>query len=151
MLVKEVMTRAVKTITPETRLQEVASIMCLNRFSGLPVVGEDDKLMGILAERDVLRYLFPDLTTIMTTGISNLDFESMEAEYKKVLSLKTADLMSNRVITVSPNIPILKAVSVMAKNNFRRIPVAEEDNKLVGMISLGDIHRAIFMKNFSGG
>ena len=115
MLVKEVMTRAVKTITPETRLQEVASIMCLNRFSGLPVVEENDKLVGILAERDVLRYLFPSIKDIMTDGMGSIDFESMEAEYKKVLPLKAADLMNSTVISVNPNMPILKAVSVMAK------------------------------------
>lgn len=148
MLVKEVMTRAVKTITPETSLQEVASIMCLNRFSGLPVVEEDNKLVGILAERDVLRYLFPSLKDIME-GMGSLDFEGMENDYKKVLPLSAGDLMHTGVLTVEPDIPILKAVSIMAKNNFRRIPVAE-DGKLVGIISLGDIHRAIFMKSFAG-
>ncbi len=148
MLVKDIMTRAVKTITPDTRLQEVASIMCLNRFSGLPVVNEEGELLGILAERDVLRYLFPDLRELME-GTASIDFESMENEYKKILPLKTEELMSHSVIAVSPEIPILKAVSIMAKNNFRRIPVAE-GKKLVGMISLGDIHRAIFMKGFTG-
>lgn len=149
MLVKEIMTRALKTITPNTRLQEVASIMCLNRFSGLPVVEEDDKLVGILAERDVLSYLFPSIGDIMEGGMSRLDFEAMEADYHRVLPLKAADLMKKGVITVTPDEPILKAVSTMARNNFRRIPVAD-DGKLVGMISLGDIHRAIFMKSFSG-
>ncbi len=148
MLVKEIMTRAVKTITPETRLQEVASLMCLNRFSGLPVVEGDDKLLGILTERDVLRYLFPSIEDVMG-GMSSLDFDSMEGDYKKILEKKAADLMTPGAITVSPDMPILKAVSVMARHNFRRIPVAEGD-KLVGMISLGDIHRAIFMKSFSG-
>jgi len=148
MLVKEIMTRAVKIITPETSLQEVASIMCLNRFSGLPVVEGEDKLVGILAERDVLRYLFPSLKDIME-GMGSLDFEGMENDYKKVLPLLAKDLMHTGVLAVEPDIPILKAVSIMAKNNFRRMPVAEGD-KLVGMISLGDIHRAIFMKSFAG-
>ena len=148
MLVRDIMTRAVKTITPETRLQEVASLMCLNRFSGLPVVSEDNELLGILAERDVLRYLFPDLRDLME-GTATINFEDMEDEYKKILSIKAEDLMTKNILTVSPDIPILKAVSIMAKNNFRRIPVAE-GKKLVGMISLGDIHRAIFMKNFAG-
>jgi CBS domain-containing protein len=148
MLVKEVMSRAVKTISPDTLMQEVASIMCLNRFSGLPVVEEGDKLVGILAERDVLRYLFPTLKDIME-GMGSLDFEAMEKDYKKVLPLKARDLMNTGIITVPPDIPILKAVSIMAKNNFRRIPVAE-NGKLLGIISLGDIHRAIFMKSFAG-
>ncbi|MCK5718548.1 MAG: CBS domain-containing protein [Thiomargarita sp.] len=146
MIVKDIMTKAVKSITPDTRLQEVASIMCLNRFSSLPVV-ENEELVGVIAERDVLRFLFPSIKDIMG-GISSLDFESLEKDYKKVLPLKTSDLMHTPVIAVDPEIPILKAVSQMARHNFRRIPVAE-GNKLVGMISLGDIHRAIFMKSFS--
>ena len=148
MLVKEIMTRAVKTVTPETRLQEVASLMCLNRFSGLPVVESEDKLVGIIAEQDVLRHLFPSLQDVMG-GLSNFDFEGIESEYKKVLPLSAANLMTSNVITVSPDTPILKAVSVMARHQFRRIQVTEGD-KLVGIISLGDIHRAIFMKSFSG-
>ena len=147
MLVKEIMTRAVKTVTPETRLQEVASLMCLNRFSGLPVIEGEDKLVGIIAEQDVLRYLFPSLKDVMG-GISNFDFEEIESDYKKVLPLKAADLMTQKVITASPDTPILKAVSIMARNKFRRIQVTEGD-KLLGIISLGDIHRAIFMKSFS--
>lgn len=148
MLIKEIMTRAVKTVSAETSLQEVASLMCLNRFSGLPVVEGDDKLIGLIAERDVLRYLFPQTKDIMV-GMSTLDFESLEDDYKKVLPLKVAELMTPNVITVSLDTPILKAVSIMARNHFRRIPVAEGD-KLVGMVSLGDVHRAIFMKSFAG-
>jgi len=148
MRVEEIMTRAVEAITPETSLKEVASLMCLKRFSGLPVVKEDNQLVGILAERDVLRYLFPDIKDIMLQNMGSLDFEAMEDDYKKVLPLKVADLMVSNVMTVRPDMPILKAVSIMARNNFRRIPVAD-GNKLVGMISLGDIHRAIFMKSYS--
>ncbi len=148
MLVEEIMTRAVEAITPETSLKYVASLMCLKRFSGLPVVEEDNQLVGILAERDVLRYLFPDIKDLMLQSMSSIDFEGMEDDYKKVLPLKAADLMVRNVTTARPDMPILKAVSVMAKNNFRRIPVAD-GNKLVGMISLGDIHRAIFMKSYS--
>lgn len=148
MLVKEIMTRAVRTITPDTRLTEVASIMCLNRFSGLPVIEQKNTIVGILSEQDVLRYLFPDMEDIIT-GMGVFDFESREIEYKKVLPLKAADLMTQEPITVNPEMPILKAVSVMARRHFRRIPVAD-GNKLVGMVSLGDIHRAIFMQSFFG-
>ena len=148
MLVKEIMTRAIKTITPETGLQEVASLMCLNRFSGLPVVEGEDTLVGFIAEKDVLGHLFPAVRDIMT-GMSAIDFEGMESDYKKVLPLKTSDLMIPNVITVDPDMPLLRAVSIMARNKFRRIPVAE-GNKLVGIISLGDIHRAFFIKSFSG-
>ncbi len=147
MLVKEVMIRAVKAVHPDTLIQEVASLMCLQRFSNLPVTETDNKLVGMIAERDILRHPFPSLQELMEGGVGRLDFEQLEQEYRKTLPLKVADLMNPNVITVDPDMPVLKAVSIMAKHNFRRIPVADND-KLVGIVSLGDIHRGIFMKSF---
>jgi CBS domain-containing protein len=149
MLVKDVMASAVKAVTPETSLREVATLMCFDRFTALPVIEGDNKLLGVIAERDVLAHLFPSIGDIMG-GMSTLDFESLESDYKKILPLKVADLMSRNVLTVEPDIPILEAVSIMARRNFRRIPVAHGD-KLLGIISLGDIHRAIFMNSFCKG
>jgi CBS domain-containing protein len=58
--------------------------------------------------------------------------------------------MTKNVISVSSETPLLKAVATMAKGNLRRIPVVD-DGKLVGIVSLGDIHRAIFLKSFASG
>jgi CBS domain-containing protein len=150
MLVKDIMTRATKSIRPDTRLQEAAALMCLNRFTTLPITDENDKLIGILAERDVLSYLFPKVGEFMHSGAAKVDFESYELDYKKVLPLKAIDLMTKNVISVSSETPLLKAVATMAKGNLRRIPVVD-DGKLVGIVSLGDIHRAIFLKSFASG
>jgi CBS domain-containing protein len=67
-----------------------------------------------------------------------------------VLPLKAIDLMTKNVISVRSETPLLKAVATMAKGNLRRIPVVD-DGKLVGIVSLGDIHRAIFLKSFASG
>jgi len=141
MLVKDVMSTSLRTVTPQTTLMEVSSLMCLYRYSGLPVV-EGDKLAGFIAEKDVLNRLFPSLDDLMEgTATSKLD--DMQGQYKELLNLKVADLMSHNVITVSPNLHALRAAAVMVRNRFRRIPVADGD-KLVGMLSLGDIHKAVF-------
>lgn len=147
MLVKDVMVRAVKALSPDITMPEVASLMCLHRFSVLPVADENDQLIGVIAEQDVLKFLFPDIRDVMDS-MGSVDFEEMEKEYKRLQPLKVADLMHKNVITVTPEMPILKAVSIMARNNFRRIPVAK-DGKLEGIISLGDIHRAIYLKSFT--
>jgi CBS domain-containing protein len=56
--------------------------------------------------------------------------------------------MTENVITVSPDMHILKAATFMVRHKFRRIPVADAGN-LVGMLSLGDVHKAIFQANLS--
>jgi CBS domain-containing protein len=146
MLVSEIMTRTPKTVTPETKLLEVVSLMCLFRFSGLPVV-ENDKLVGIIAEKDVLHRMFPTLEEIMD-GISSPDYAKMMSQYKDVVNLKVSDLMTPSVITVSPDMHILRAATIMVRHKFRRIPVAD-GGQLVGMLSLGDIHKAIFQANLA--
>lgn len=146
MLVKEVMSCSVRSVTPDTKVMEVASLMCLYRFHGLPVVGDGGRLVGVIAEKDVLHSLFPTLETLMTEGMANVDLDKEMAKYKDVLALPVSALMTPNPISVSPDVHILRAATVMVRNRFRRIPVTEE-GALVGMLSLGDVHKAIFHAN----
>jgi len=143
MQVKEIMSRSVRTVTPDTKVLDVASIMCLFRFPGLPVVEDEDRLVGIIAEKDVLHCLFPKLEHLMEEGIANVDLDREMGRYKEVLALSVSDLMARNPITVTPDMHILRAATVMVRHRFRRIPVAEH-GKLVGMLSLGDVHKAIY-------
>jgi len=148
MLVKDIMTKGARTVTEDTSIQEVASLMCLYRFSGLPVV-DGDKLIGFIAEKDVLAQLFPSVEDAMES-MATIDLKDKVGEYKSTLSKKVSELMTRGAKTVSPDMPVLKAAIIMANNRFRRIPV-EENGKLVGMLSLGDIHKAIFHQSLTEG
>ena len=115
MQVKEIMSCGVKSIAPDTKLVEVASLMCLYRYCGLPVV-EDGKLVGLIAEKDVLHRLFPSLEDLMEAGgMAGVDLDKMMSQYKEVLTLKAEDLMARNVITVSPDMHILRAATVMVR------------------------------------
>ncbi|MES9851449.1 MAG: CBS domain-containing protein [Candidatus Thiodiazotropha sp. L084R] len=140
------MSKSPKTVTPDTKLLDVVSLMCLFRYSGLPVEA-DGKLAGIIAEKDVLHRMFPTLEEVMD-GISAPDYDNMMMQYKDVVNLKVSDVMSSNVLTVSPDMHILKAATVMVRHKFRRIPVAD-GGQLLGMLSLGDIHKAIFQSNLA--
>ena len=146
MLVQDIMSRSIRTVTPDTTLLAVSSLMCLYRLSGLPVV-VDGKLTGFVAEKDVLSRLFPTLSDFRD-GMMGIDYAAMEAQYKEVLHLKTADIMATRVISVAPDMHALQAAATMVRHNFRRIPVASGD-RLEGMLSLGDVHKALFHANVS--
>ncbi|MEL0583568.1 MAG: CBS domain-containing protein [Candidatus Thiodiazotropha sp. (ex. Lucinoma kazani)] len=140
------MSRSPKTVTPDAKLLEVVSLMCLFRYSGLPVE-EDGKLAGIIAEKDVLHRMFPSLEDIMD-GMSAPDYDSMMSQYKDVVNLKVSDVMTANVISVNPDMHVLRAATIMVRHKFRRIPVTDA-GRLVGMLSLGDIHKAIFQANLA--
>jgi len=141
MLVKDIMHTEVKTATPDTRIRDVAVVMCLHKISGVPVVDSDNTIIGVLSEKDILKAMYPDVAEYMQNG--RPDFEGLEGRYHDVLNRRVGDLMTSKVFTVSPEIPVLKAVSIMVVHKIRRIPVAE-NGKLVGIISIGDVHKAIF-------
>lgn len=150
MKVKDVMSRSVRSVNPDTRIVEVASLMCLYRFHGLPVVDSDEKLVGIIAERDLLHSLFPTLDKLIAEGMHSVDLDKEMARYSEILGLKTEELMTPNPVTVDPEMHVLRAATVMVRHNFRRIPVTDE-GRLVGMLSIGDVHKAIFQANVTSG
>jgi CBS domain-containing protein len=117
--------------------------MCLYRIPGIPVVEDEDRLVGIIAEKDVLHCLFPKLESLMAEGMGNVDLDNEMGRYKDVLALSGSELMTRSPVTVAPDMHILRAATMMVRHRFRRSPVAE-DGRLLGMLSLGDVHKAIF-------
>ncbi len=147
MRVKDIMTTAVKVAKPDDRIRDVATIMCFNKISGMPVVDDAGNIVGVISEKDILHAMFPSLDDMMENP-KLVDFESLEAEYRDVVHLRVADLMSPRVFVVEPDMPVLRAASIMFRNRIRRIPVAN-GGRLLGIISVGDVHKAIFRKNLT--
>jgi len=146
MIVKDIMNTSVKTANKDTLIKDIASTMCFNKISGVPVIDEEEKLIGVLSEKDILKAMFPDVEQIMQEG-AKTDFESIEADYKTLLDKNVGELMTQTVASVQPDMPLLKAASMMCVKKIRRIPVTDEYNKLIGIISIGDVHKAIFQES----
>jgi CBS domain-containing protein len=147
MLVKEIMTTSVKTARPTDPVRDIATIMCFNKISGLPVVDGEGSMVGMISEKDILHAMFPKLQDFIANP-STPDFEKLEREYRDVVSLRVADLMTAIVYTAEPDMPVLKAASIMFRNRIRRIPVSQ-GGRLLGIISIGDVHKAMFRKNLT--
>ncbi len=146
MNVEDIMTTNVRTITSDKKLGEVVSMMCIYRYSGIPVV-DDGKLVGTVSESDVLGKMFPKLEDLMS-GMSGVDYDALMNKYSDVVSITVKDVMTPVVISVRPDMHILQAASVMVGRKFRRIPVAVGD-ELVGMVSMGDVHKAIYQSTLA--
>ena len=146
MIVNDIMNSSVKTAKADTLIKDIAAIMCFNKISGVPVIDNDGKLIGVLSEKDILKAMFPGVDQIMLEG-AKADFESIEADYKGVLGKQAGDLMTQTVASVTPDMPLLKAASMMCVRKIRRIPVTDKNNLLIGIISIGDVHKAIFQEN----
>lgn len=149
MKVKDAMSTNTRSVKPETKVLELASLMCLYRFHGLPVVDDDNRLVGVVAEKDVLHSLFPKIEDMIAHGMATVDMDREMGRYGEVLEQSVSELMTPNPVAVDPEMHLLRAATVMVRHNFRRIPVAEQ-GKLVGMLTLGDVHKAIFHANMTG-
>lgn len=146
MLVRDVMVTNVRTVRKDDLIRSVAATICTNKISGLPVVDEGNRLLGMISEKDVLNALLPSYSDFLDDPVRARDFLDMENSYREVLSRSVGSLMTKRVYSVSPDEPVMQAASKMALHRFRRLPVVDDIDLLVGVVSLGDIHKAIFKR-----
>jgi len=119
MKVSEVMTENVQTVRPDQRVQEAASFM-LSADAGSIPVAEGDRLIGIITDRD-----------IAVRGIAK--------GYGPDTPVR--ELMSNDIICVRLDDDIEDAASKMSEAQVRRLPVVDGDERLGGIVSLGDLSR----------
>lgn len=145
MVVRDVMTAGVLTAGKKDSVRSVMAKMISRHCGAIPVVDDDNNLLGMVSVRDVLLPLYPNYGDYIHDGVRSRDFIGMEEGYADVLTKSVEEVMSLNPLTVAPSDPILQAASYMGLKNFRRIPVVE-GGKLAGMVSIGDINRGLFFK-----
>jgi len=131
MFVRDRMSSPAVTITPDTALQDALGLMHEGQFRRLPVVDDRAELIGIVSERDLL-YASPPPAALL--GGQELDDLLSE--------LRVQDIMTEEVITSAPNAFIEEAARLMADNKIGGLPVVDEDNHVVGVITETDVFRA---------
>jgi CBS domain-containing protein len=145
MRVHEVMSTGIVTATKTDTVRSVVIKMMNRNCGAIPVVEGDGRLVGMVTLRDVLLPLYPNYGDYIHDSVHSRDFVEMEAGYSEVLARKVEEIMTPNPLTVAPYDPILEAASYMGLKNFRRIPVVDAQ-KLVGMLSIGDINRGLFFE-----
>jgi CBS-domain-containing membrane protein len=132
--VESVMSTDVVTVTPEMSFRDVVKVLRRRRVSGLPVVNDAGKLVGIVSEADLLNKVEKRSREayVLESRWQRLDRARAEA-------LDVASVMSTDVITVQPDCPISLAAREMHTRGFKRLPVVDKDGSLVGIVSRGDL------------
>lgn len=145
-LVGEIMSSPVKTIRADCTLAEAAHLLVSQRISGVPVVNEQDQLLGIVTEADFLHAL-----GVPAHHPTHNLWHTLENMFAHHLEIKepsgcVADLMVSDVITVTANQSLPEVLEVMKKNKIKRIVVCDESRHVVGMITRSDLVRIFFDK-----
>ncbi len=138
MNVRDLMTTDPLTVSPDTLLKEAARTMVRNKVSGLPVL-VDGALVGIVTEGDFLRQ---EANRGQPYRFSLLDALFGEGPSDPPAAETVAEVMTELVISTTPQVTIGEAARVMANKRVKRLPVVDEDGVLVGIISRADVVNA---------
>lgn len=151
MKVKDAFSKKVRYITPNSSLLDAAKFIFGNNHKGIPVVEQSSKkVVGFITEQDIMSQMFPKVADLMEDYVHERDFEAMENNLKNILEKSVKNVMSKKIISVHLDEPLLKAESVMKLKEISRLPVVDDKGVLVGIISKGDIFRALVSKKVRG-
>jgi len=137
--VHDIMHRTIFYTTPDATLKDVANILYRHRVSGLPVVDEDLQVVGIISEKHLIKAALPDYESLVDQMSFNPDVEPFDELLKKEDEIKVSDIMTRKVFTCTEDTPIVEVAAMMMFRNIRRVPVVDEDKKLLGVILRSDI------------
>jgi len=140
MKVKELMTEHVLAVGPEAPLKDAAAILAENRISGLPVISEQRRVLGVVSEADILiKERGPEarhgglIAWLLVGGLP--DDERLSAR-------SSGEAMTSPAITIGAESHVSEAARLMTENGIKRLPVVDADHKLVGIVTRSDLVRA---------
>lgn len=139
--VRDIMTQRVYRVFPNTPVSELLELMTRHDLKAVPVVGEKREVLGIVTDRDLLRYLLPQLVQ-SASGNERLELKAQE---RSIHDVTVREIMSRSVMCISEDQSLTELASIMVNKDVERLPVVSE-GRLTGFLTRGDILRKLFGK-----
>ncbi|MFA4919187.1 MAG: CBS domain-containing protein [Thermodesulfovibrionales bacterium] len=142
---KDIMTKEVITVKPETTIEELARLLMKQQISGAPVVDDKGKIVGIVTENDLIsknsRLHIPTILRLFDAYIP-LGTSKMESDIRKMAAAMVEDICTKEIITVDEEASVEYIATIMTEKRIHILPVVRE-GKLVGIIGKKDLIKGI--------
>ncbi|HLR73084.1 MAG TPA: CBS domain-containing protein [Pseudogracilibacillus sp.] len=146
--INQIMTKDVITVHENDTIEKCANLLTTHNLSGLPVVDEEGHVKGIITEGDLIRRSTKVQTPAyleLLGGIIYLDNPNKFLdEVKKSMGLFAHEVMTEDVITVLPETEVEQAANLLVRKKIKRLPVLDENDKLIGIVARKDIMTHLF-------
>jgi CBS-domain-containing membrane protein len=143
---RDIMNSEVITITDESTVKELARILAIHQISGVPVINDQGKLVGVVTESDLIyqtkKVHIPTVITILDSVFYLENPDKMGDEMKKMAGTKVKDILTSSPVTVTEDTPLDEIATIMAEKNMHTLPVVNKGG-LVGVIGKKDIIRTL--------
>ncbi|KKR76828.1 MAG: CBS domain containing membrane protein [Candidatus Levybacteria bacterium GW2011_GWA2_40_8] len=145
MKVKDAMSKKVDYVFTKSKVKNISKLIFIHQINGVPVLS-GKRVIGFITERDILAKFFPSIQEYIEDPVNTSNFEKMERKISEIFDLTADKIMSKRLVTIEPDAPILRAQSLMLSHKVGRLPVVDKRGNLIGIISKGDIFKALVGK-----
>lgn len=146
MQAKDIMSKEVITVHPDTSVEEIAKILIEHHISGVPVIDEEHQLIGIVTEGDLLHQetapRLPGVFSILGGFIYFNGVERYKDDFKKLSATKASEIMTSNVITIREDMDVHDIATIFVNKNINRVPVVR-NKKLMGIVSRADILKSL--------
>lgn len=146
MLAKDIMTKDVITVRPEEKVENAARMLIDNKISGIPVVDENNHVLGIITEKDLMikasELKVPFYLTLFDSIIFLENPIRFNNDLKKYTASDVKEAMTEKVYSVEEDTSVTEVVAIMQKHRVNRVPVLRH-GKLIGIISRNDVLKAM--------
>lgn len=150
MLACDIMSKYVLTCDKKTTIHDLIRLFVKHRVSAIPVVGEDNRLVGIVSEGDLLykkvRPHVPRYINLLGASIYYSGYGKYEETFRKLLATTAEEIMTEHVFYVAPEADAELVADMMVEEHLKNVPVVK-DGRLVGIISRSDILALIAREN----
>jgi CBS domain-containing protein len=145
--VADLMNHDVLTVLPTTPLSEAIQILVDRQISGLPVVNDAGKLVGVISESDLMwrekGLDQPPYIMFLDSVIYLQNPAKHDRDLHKVLGQTVGEVMTSHAISITADATIPTAARIMHEKKIHRLPVVDTENRPIGIITQGDIVKAI--------
>ncbi|HEU6443778.1 MAG TPA: CBS domain-containing protein [Gaiellaceae bacterium] len=139
MKVRELMYKDVIAVAPETTLKEVASLLVEHRISGVPVVDESRRVLGVVSEADIV---LQEQATRPGSRLLDWLLGGGMFDRGKLAARTAEEAMSSPPITIGAEKEVFQAARLMTEQEIKRLPVVDAEGTLVGIVTRSDLVRA---------
>lgn len=148
--VKEAMEKNVITFHADDKIVDVSQSLRKHKISGAPIIDENNKVIGIISEGDIMRLLevhSPRLNLILPSPLDwielpirmKYEFDEIAEDMNRAASVHISEIMTKEIVSITEDADISDAAKLMDTHSVNRLPVLNDNNELIGIVTRGDI------------
>lgn len=144
MKIKEIMIKDVDSVKPQDNAKDALEILFKMHISGLPVIDNRGRLLGMFTEKEVISDILPSYVEMVGRFVYNENPKAVKLKIQKFSNLKVKDIMRTKVVTIDEDATLCEAANIMLTQKARRLPVLNKAKEVVGIVAREDVLKALF-------